>query len=62
MVEQNTVNICIDVQFILRALNVNHLNYIINKNFIFNYINLKFLMKKSINLYMYYIHKIKFCF
>jgi len=53
MVEQNTVNICIDVQFILRALNVNHLNYIINKNFIFNYINLKFLMEKSINLYVY---------
>ena len=41
-VEQNTVNVCIDVRFILRALNVYHLNYIKNKILIFNYINFKF--------------------
>ena len=41
-VEQNTINICICVRFILRALNVYHLNYIKNKILIFNYMNLKF--------------------
>jgi hypothetical protein len=49
MVEQNTVNICIDVRFILRALNETYLNYIKNKLFLIN-INLKFLIEKSINL------------
>ena len=36
MVEQNTVNICIDVRFILRALNESHLKYIKNIIFIFD--------------------------